>query len=79
MVTDIGFVWNELERNTIVMKVIRNGAPVATDIKSFLCPEQLLGTKVHVIEISDLVDLWVIKVKSLWSFARVVRWDHVNR
>ena len=47
------------------MKVIRNGAPVATDIKSFLCPEQLLGTKVHVIEISDLVDLWVIKVKSL--------------
>ena len=27
----------------------------------------------------DLVDLWVIKIKSLWSFAHVVRRDHVNR
>ena len=33
----------------------------------------------HVIGISDLVDLWVIKIKSLWSFAHVVRRDHVNR
>ena len=34
----------------------------------------------HVIGISDLVDLWVIKIlKSLWSFARVVRRDHANR
>ena len=33
----------------------------------------------HVIGFSDLVDLWVIKIKSLWSFARVVRRDHVNR
>ena len=33
----------------------------------------------HVIWFSDLVDLWVITIKSLWSFAHVVRWDHVNR
>ena len=33
----------------------------------------------HVIGFSGLVDLWVIKIKSLWSFARVVRRDHVNR
>ena len=29
--------------------------------------------------ISNLFDLWVIKIKSLWSFARVVRQDKVNR
>ena len=33
----------------------------------------------HAIEVSDLFDLWVIKIKSLWSFAHVVRRDHVNR
>ena len=33
----------------------------------------------HVIGFSGLVDFWVIKIKSLWSFARVVRRDHVNR
>ena len=33
----------------------------------------------HVIWFSDLADLWVIKIKSLWSFARVVHRDHVNR
>ena len=30
-------------------------------------------------DLSGLVDLWVIKIKSLWSFAHVVRRDHVNR
>ena len=30
-------------------------------------------------QISDLVDLWVIKIKSPRSFAHVVRRDHVNR
>ena len=35
---------------------------------------------IHVIGFFDLVDLWVIKIKkSLWSFALVVRRDHVNR
>ena len=29
--------------------------------------------------LSDLADLWVIKIKSLWSFARVVHRNHVNR
>ena len=34
----------------------------------------------HVIGSSDLVDLWVSnKNQSVWSFARVVRRDHVNR
>ena len=33
----------------------------------------------HVTGFSDLVDLWVIKIKSPWSFAHVVRRDHVNR
>ena len=34
----------------------------------------------HVIAFSVLVDLWVTKIKkSLWSFARVVLRDHVNR
>ena len=34
----------------------------------------------HVIEFSDLVDLWVIEIKiSPWSFAYVVGWDHMNR
>ena len=33
----------------------------------------------HAIWFSDLADLWVIKIKSLWSFARVVHRDHVNR
>ena len=28
---------------------------------------------------SDLVDLWVIKIKSPRSFAYVIRWNHVNR
>ena len=27
----------------------------------------------------DLVDFWVIKIKILWSFAHVLRRDHVNR
>ena len=27
---------------------------------------------------SDLFDLWVIKIKSTWSFAHLVRWDHVK-
>ena len=36
--------------------------------------------KLHLIRFSDLVELWVIKIiKRLWSFARVVRRDHVNR
>ena len=34
---------------------------------------------IHLIGISDLVDLWVIKIKSLLSFAHAVRRDHVNR
>ena len=38
-----------------------------------------LSRRLHVIGSSDLVDLWVIKIKSLWSFAHVVRRDHVNR
>ena len=29
--------------------------------------------------LSDLADLWVIKIKSLWSFARVVHRNHMNR
>ena len=33
----------------------------------------------HVIRFYDLVDLWVIKIKSLWSFARVVHQEQVNR
>ena len=33
----------------------------------------------HVIRFYDLVDLWVIKIKSLWSFARVVHREQVNR
>ena len=33
---------------------------------------------IHVIRFSDLVDLWVIKVKCLWSFARVMRRNHLN-
>ena len=34
----------------------------------------------HVIGFSDIVDLWEIKIKkSPWSFAHVVRRDHVNR
>ena len=33
----------------------------------------------HVIGFSDLRGLWVIKIKSLWSFAHVLRGDHVNR
>ena len=32
-----------------------------------------------VIGVSDLVDLWVIKIKSPWSFSRVVRQNQVNR
>ena len=35
--------------------------------------------KHHVIGFSDLVDLWVINIKSPCAFARVVRRDHVNR
>ena len=34
---------------------------------------------IHMIRFSDLVDLWVIMIKSLWSFAHVVRRDQVNR
>ena len=30
-------------------------------------------------DFSDLVDLWVIKMKSPWSFAHVIRREHVNR
>ena len=33
----------------------------------------------HVIAFSDLVHLWVIKIKSPWSFAHVIRRDHVSR
>ena len=33
----------------------------------------------HVIGFSDLVDLCVIKIKSLWSFAHVIRRYQVNR
>ena len=41
---------------------------------------KLRGSHVdHVIGFYDPVDLWVIKIKYLWSFARVVRPDHVNR
>ena len=32
----------------------------------------------HVIGYCDLVDLWVIKIKRLWSFACLVCRDHVN-
>ena len=32
-----------------------------------------------VIEFSDLVDLWVIEILKLWSFAHVVHQDQVNR
>ena len=32
----------------------------------------------HVIRFSDLVDLWVIKIKGPWSFAHVVHRDLVN-
>ena len=35
--------------------------------------------KVSAFYVSDLADLWVIKIKSPWTFARVVRRDHVNR
>ena len=38
-----------------------------------------LFTLRHVTGFSDLVDLWVIKIKSPWSFAHVIRRDHVNR
>ena len=34
---------------------------------------------VSTIGFSDHVDLWVIKIKSLWSIARLVRRDHVSR
>ena len=38
------------------------------------------GTRLlRVIGFYDPVDLWVIKIKSPWSFAKVVRRDRVNR
>ena len=33
---------------------------------------------IHVVGFSHLVELWVIKIKSPWFFAHVVRPDHVN-
>ena len=33
----------------------------------------------HVTRFSDNVDLWIIKIKSLWSFVHVVHRDQVNR
>ena len=33
----------------------------------------------HVITFSDLIDLWVIKIKSPWSFVHAVHWVQVNR
>ena len=39
-----------------------------------------MGHSTRVIGISDLVALWVIKIKkSPWSFAHVVRRDQVNK
>ena len=32
----------------------------------------------HMIGLTNLLDSWVIKIKSLWAFAHVVRRDHVN-
>ena len=34
---------------------------------------------IDAIRISNFVDLWVIKIKTLWSFAHAVHWDQVNR
>ena len=41
--------------------------------------QSFLAAFFHVIRFSDLVGLWVIKIKNLWCFAHVVRRDHVNR
>ena len=49
---------------------------------AILCKVQLhfLQTSFNqFIGFSDLVDLWVIEIKSPWSFAHVVSQDHVNR
>ena len=40
--------------------------------------KRITSTYFHVVEFSDLVELWVIKRKSPWSFAHVERQDHVN-
>ena len=39
---------------------------------------QVFRLIIRVIRYSDPIDLWVMNIKSLWSFAHVIRRDHVN-
>ena len=74
------WIWEEEELEYLI-----NFKPFRTSTwgcnSNFLFPDFLVRFPFsnHVIRFSDLVGLWVIKIKTLWCFAHVVRRDHVNR